>query len=212
MNLYEKLSLIQTQMSVPKKHHNDFGDFWYRSCEDILDAFKPIGAEHQVVLMITDKIEEKNGDNYVTATAKLINLEKPEEFIEASASAREDKAKGKMDASQMTGSASSYARKYALNGLFLLDDNKDPDDMKPDEKKPESKRSNYNKDYKPNSNGNEKASEKQIAFLKKVYKDQDLLNLLFSNNISKIEDLPRAKASSLIEQISKRAKENKKND
>lgn len=202
MNLYEKLSLIQTQINVPKKHHNDFGNFWYRSCEDILDAFKPIGAEHQVVLMITDKIEEKNGDNYVTATAKLINLENPEEFIEASASAREDKAKPKMDASQMTGSSSSYARKYALNGLFLLDDSKDPDS---DERKDEEKTSQK----QTSGNNEEKATPKQIELLKKVYKDENYVNLLFNNNISKIEDLPRAKATSLIKQIID--KENKKN-
>ena len=202
MNLYEKLSLIQTQINVPKKHHNDFGNFWYRSCEDILDAFKPIGAEHQVVLMIADKIEEKNGDNYVTATAKLINLENPEEFIEASASAREDRAKAKMDASQMTGSSSSYARKYALNGLFLLDDTKDPDS---DERKDEEKTSQK----QTSGNNEEKATPKQIELLKKVYKDENYLNLLFNNNISKIEDLPRAKATSLIKQIID--KENKKN-
>ena len=202
MNLYEKLSLIQTQINVPKKHHNDFGNFWYRSCEDILDAFKPIGAEHQVVLMIADKIEEKNGDNYVTATAKLINLENPEEFIEASASAREDRAKAKMDASQMTGSSSSYARKYALNGLFLLDDAKDPDS---DERKDEEKTSQK----QTSGNNEEKATPKQIELLKKVYKDENYLNLLFNNNISKIEDLPRAKATSLIKQIID--KENKKN-
>lgn len=212
MDVFEKLAKIQSRISVTKSHYNKFGDFYFRSCEDILMAFKPLGEEFKCTLTLCDEVIERNGENYIEAKATFIDLENPISIISLKASAREDRSKGKMDASQMTGSASSYARKYALNGLFLLDDNKDPDDMNPDEKKPESKKDNYNKDNKPNSNGNEKASEKQIAILKKIYKDQDLLNLLFNNNISQIEDLPRAKASSLIEQITKKAKENKKND
>ena len=102
----------------------------------------------------------------------------------------------------MTGSSSSYARKYALNGLFLLDDAKDPDS---DERKDEEKTSQK----QTSGNNEEKATPKQIELLKKVYKDENYLNLLFNNNISKIEDLPRAKATSLIKQIID--KENKKN-
>lgn len=197
MNLYEKLSLIQSEINVPKKHHNDFGSFYFRSAEDILEAFKPLGEKHKVTLVLADDVEEHCGDAYITATVKIVNLENIEEFIEVTASAREDKNKGKMDASQMSGSCSSYARKYALNGLFLLDDCKDPDDMKPEE---------GTKQKTNQAGGITLASSKQVEILARAYTGDNLTKLLQANNITKLEEMPKQKASELIEKLFEKGK------
>lgn len=126
MNIYEKLSEIQKEMVVPKNLHNDFGNFDYRSYEGILEVAKPICHTHKTVLFVGDGIINYGDRYYIEATATLQDLESNER-IEIKAFAREISEKAKMDSSQLTGVASSYARKYALNGLFCLDDNKDPD-------------------------------------------------------------------------------------
>lgn len=127
MNILEKLLCIQIELKAPKNQYNDFGKYNYRNCEDILEAVKPICKKYNAVLVLTDKIVVVNDRNYVEATATLYNCETPEESISASASAREEESKKGMDGSQVTGSSSSYARKYALNGLFDIDDTKDSD-------------------------------------------------------------------------------------
>lgn len=126
MNIYEKLLNIQTELKAPKNQFNKFGGFKYRSCEDILEALKPVLSKYKLAMIITDDIITVNNRNYVKATVKLFNTEK-EEFIENSAIAREEESKKGMDGSQITGASSSYARKYALNGLFAIDDTKDSD-------------------------------------------------------------------------------------
>lgn len=126
MNIYEKLLNVQTELKAPKNQFNKFGGFKYRSCEDILEALKPVLSKYKLAMIITDDIITVNNRNYVKATAKLFNTEK-EEFIENSAIAREEESKKGMDGSQITGASSSYARKYALNGLFCIDDTKDSD-------------------------------------------------------------------------------------
>lgn len=129
MNIYESLLAIQTKVKVPKNQYNNFGDFHYRSAEDIQEALKPLLAEYGLVLNLTDSIELIGDRYYVAATASLMNTKIVDEKIEVKAYAREAESKPKMDDAQVTGSASSYARKYALCGLFLLDDTKDPDSM-----------------------------------------------------------------------------------
>lgn len=130
MDIYEKLSAIQAELKVPKNQYNSYGGFNYRSCEDILEALKPICAKHRTVLILSDAIVEMGGRYYVHATATLHDLDKESQhipFVEATAFAREEETKKGMDGSQVTGASSSYARKYALNGLFNIDDQKDSD-------------------------------------------------------------------------------------
>ena len=126
MEIYKKLIGIQTKLKAPKSQRNSFGNYNYRSCEDILEAVKPLLDEFKVALTIKDEIILIGERYYVKATAILIDIDTGD-VVEASAYARESEDKRGMDASQLTGATSSYARKYALNGLFAIDDNKDAD-------------------------------------------------------------------------------------
>lgn len=127
MNIYEKLLKVQVELKAPKGQYNSFGKYKYRSCEDILEALKPVLDKLKLTLFIKDDVIEVNTRNYVKATIILVNTEKPDEIIETSALAREEETKKGMDGSQITGASSSYARKYALNGMFMIDDTKDSD-------------------------------------------------------------------------------------
>lgn len=129
MNIYEKLAVIQSKLKAPKGQYNSFGKYHYRSCEDILEAVKPLLEETKTVLCITDQMEVVGSNRiYVKAEAHLRDVEDISSVeIVTVAYAREEEAKKGMDSSQVTGAASSYARKYALNGLFCIDDNKDSD-------------------------------------------------------------------------------------
>ena len=129
VGIYGKLLMIQERLSVPKGHYNEFGGFYYRSLEDIQNAVKPLLKETNTVLRISDEIVMVGNRFYVKATALLIDCETGEK-VENVAYAREDEQKPKMDGAQLTGSSSSYARKYALNGLFCIDDAQDPDARK----------------------------------------------------------------------------------
>lgn len=133
-NIYEKLMNVQQELKAPKGKWNSFGKYNYRSCEDILDAVKPILEKNKLTLTLTDTIVPASETRfYVKATARLIDIEMADvegsepRIIENTAFAREEAEKKGMDGSQITGTASSYARKYALNGLFLIDDTKDAD-------------------------------------------------------------------------------------
>lgn len=128
MNLLHK---IQQELKAPKSQYNDFAKYNYRSCEDILEAVKPL-LKDEGTLIISDEIVNIGTHNYVKATAKL---QQDKMVWEATAYARESESKKGMDDSQMTGTASSYARKYALNGLFAIDDTKDADTKDNREKK-----------------------------------------------------------------------------
>lgn len=127
MNIYEKLLNVQTELKAPKGQFNAFGKYKYRSCEDILEALKPVLNKYKLTFFINDEIVEVNNRNYVKATITIINIEKPDEQLQTSALAREEETKKGMDGSQITGASSSYARKYALNGMFMIDDTKDSD-------------------------------------------------------------------------------------
>lgn len=128
MNVYEKLASIQSKLKAPKNKHNDFSDFQYRSAEDILEAAKPLLLEVGAVLLLTDKVECVQGRYYVIAKAKFIDTVSGQRIM-VKAAARETEARPKFDGAQLTGAASSYARKYALNGLFCLDDTQDADTL-----------------------------------------------------------------------------------
>ena len=128
----KKLLDIQGALKAPKGQYNSFGKYNYRSCEDIMTAVKPLCVEHGAVLTVSDEVVMIGDRFYVKATAMLKDVESTE-VLYVSAYARESEAKAGMDASQITGSASSYARKYALNGLFCIDDTKDADALPPSE-------------------------------------------------------------------------------
>lgn len=148
--IYEKLSAIQQELKAPKGQYNSFGKYKYRSCEDILEAVKPICAKHKTALVLLDDIREVSGRFYVVAQAQLHDCES-DNAVTATAFAREPDEKKGMDDSQITGTASSYARKYALNGLFCIDDTKDADtdEYKQQEKKPSKEEMDaFNKQYK----------------------------------------------------------------
>lgn len=127
MNIYEKLLNVQTKLKAPKNQFNKFGNYNYRNCEDILEAAKPICKEVNALVWLTDNIVMVGERYYVEATATFVDIESGEKLL-AVAYAREEESKKGMDGSQVTGASSSYARKYALNGLFDIDDTKDSDD------------------------------------------------------------------------------------
>lgn len=144
MNIYAKLLVIQHELNAPKGNHNDFGNYNYRSAEDILAAVKPLLWEYKCVLLLSDEIVERCGEAFVCATATVIDTESMETvqaqvgaengraFVSVTAYAKHPGQKKGMDDSQVTGATSSYARKYAMNGLFAIDDVKDADALPPD--------------------------------------------------------------------------------
>lgn len=143
LNLKGKLLMIQSELKAPKGQYNSFGQYKYRSCEDILEAVKPLCVKYATILTLNDEIINIGERFYVKATACLRDCE-GSESIQITAFAREPESKTKMDDAQVTGAASSYARKYALNGMFCIDDTKDADtdeyaakqQSKPEAKKP----------------------------------------------------------------------------
>ena len=160
----EKLARIQRELKSPKNQSNDFGKYKYRSCEDILEAVKPLldGA----ILTLSDEMVEVGGRVYVKATALFVD-DKYEKVTTAFAREPEDR-KG-MDASQITGTASSYSRKYALNGLFLIDDTKDADTMdKPDKQPPEKRQDTPRTTKPPDPAHTAEQSEEQLLKALKV--------------------------------------------
>jgi hypothetical protein len=186
LNIYQKLRKVQTELKAPKGQYNSFGKYAYRSCEDILEALKPILDKEQLVLVIEDDIEEKANRVYVKATATLTNAENPEEKITTKAYAREEESKKGMDGSQVTGASSSYARKYCLNGLFNIDDNKDSDATNTGD-------SNASATV-------EMATSEQVAKLEEL----QLRNWCKSKKGKELEELTKAEATKLIEVVLKR--------
>lgn len=124
--ILKKLAAVQSALKAPKGQYNSYGGYNYRSCEDILEAVKPLLREQALTMAICDSVNQIGDRYYITATVTLYDNESGESFSN-SAQAREEETKKGMDSSQITGTASSYARKYALNGLFLIDDTKDAD-------------------------------------------------------------------------------------
>lgn len=125
MSIYETLSNIQVELKAPKNLYNKFGRYYYRNAESILEAAKPLCAKYGCTLTVSDEIQLIGNRYYVKATATV--QDKDGSTASVTAFAREDETKKGMDGAQITGTASSYARKYALNGLFCIDDTKDPD-------------------------------------------------------------------------------------
>lgn len=181
----DSLKSIQAELKAPKGQTNRFGGYKYRSCEDILEAVKPLLNKYNCVLTISDDIVNIGTRFYVKATATLGEVD-GDGTITNTAYAREEETKKGMDGSQLTGTASSYARKYALNGLFCIDDTKDADTEEHAKQTEEKK-------------GEKKASERQIELLKKLVKDID--GMLEYYKIDKIEDLTMEQASNTISKL-----------
>lgn len=132
-NFLSKLISVQTELKAPKSQFNKFGGYAYRNCEDILEAVKPLLRQYGLSLVITDSVVMVGERFYLKATATIFD---ENGSMTNEALAREEDTKKGMDGSQVTGSASSYARKYALNGLLCIDDNKDADFTQKPEAKP----------------------------------------------------------------------------
>jgi len=178
----DKLIKIQNELSVPKNQFNSFGNYNYRSCEDILEALKPLLAKEKLLMTITDEIVEIGGRNYVKAIIKLSDGTKE---LTYSAYAREEESKKGMDGSQITGASSSYARKYALNGLFLIDDTKDSD------------ATNKHEEEIPKTVSPYPASEKQRKLIYLLYKEKNGEEMPEEEK-EKIRKLSSKQASDLI--------------
>lgn len=128
MNIYEKLNKIQVELKSPKNQKNTFGGYFYRSCSDILEGLKPLLKKYNVNILLSDDLLPVNNEIYVISTATLLDCESGL-TIDTTAMAREAMQLKGQSPSQMTGTASSYARKYALNGLLAIDDSQDIDSM-----------------------------------------------------------------------------------
>ena len=190
MSVYKKLIEVQTKLKAPKSQYNSFGKYSYRNCEDILEALKPILKEVGATIIISDEVVSVNERYYVKATVKFIDTETGE-VVEASANAREEDNKKGMDSSQLTGSTSSYARKYALNGLFAIDDTKDSDFTNTHDKE----------DKKKTLEVISEAQAKRMYMLAKG-KDPDVIKQILSNaGFNASRDITKDKYNYICEQI-----------
>ena len=190
MSVYKKLIEVQSKLKAPKNQYNSFGKYSYRNCEDILEALKPILKEVGATIIISDEVVSVNERYYVKATVKFIDTETGE-AVEASANAREEDNKKGMDSSQLTGSTSSYARKYALNGLFAIDDTKDSDFTNTHDKE----------DKKKTLEVISEAQAKRMYMLAKG-KDPDVIKQILSNaGFNASRDITKDKYNAICEAI-----------
>lgn len=206
MNIYEKLLNIQAELKAPKGQENKFGHYKYRSCEDILEAVKPLLAKNKVILQLTDKIECLGNRYYIKATAILIDTEDAKNgeiaYIENTAYARESEEKKGMDDSQITGTASSYARKYALNGLFCIDDTKDADIN--EFKEQQDKVIKQDKEQILEENIDELVTEQQAKTIYAIMRQKGLdveKQLLTNYSITNTKDLTKRQYASILNKI-----------
>ena len=199
MNVYEKLMTVQTKLRAPKGQYNSFGKYSYRSCEDILEALKPLLAEVGAIVNISDEVKLIGDRFYVEATAMFLDCETGDSVV-ARASAREDETKKGMDLAQVTGSVSSYARKYALNGLFAIDDNKDSDAT-----------NTHGKDIKPNMTPVSGLSEAQLKRLFAIGNKAGFKKDVVEATVKKMfgcepKDMTKDQYSTVCERLEKKVK------
>lgn len=206
MNIYEKLLNIQAELKAPKGQENKFGHYKYRSCEDILEAVKPLLVKNKATLQLTDKIESLGNRYYIKATAILIDTEDTKNgeiaCIENTAYARESEEKKGMDDSQITGTASSYARKYALNGLFCIDDTKDADTN--EFKEQQDKATKQDKEQILEENIDELVTEQQAKTVYAIMRQKGLdveKQLSINYNITNTKDLTKRQYASILNAI-----------
>lgn len=186
----KELIEIQTRLNAPKNQRNNFGKYNYRNCEDILMALKPLMKQQNCTLIIGDEIELIGDRFYIKATATIKNEKGDSES--ATAYARECENKKGMDSAQLTGATSSYARKYALNGLFAIDDNKDADSINPADNEPQAKAPDLITD----------AQLKKInTLITNLGKDRDVIKEYYK--VTSLKDLWKTTAIELINTLEK---------
>ena len=197
MNIYEKLTEVQNELKAPKSKYNSFGKYNYRSCEDILEAVKPILKAKRLAMTVKDDVFNIGDRFYIMATVTVFDCES-EEKVTTTAYAREDADKKGMDGSQITGSSSSYARKYALNGMFAIDDTKDADSW-----------NTHDKDRTVEKKEAERATEEQIAKLRALYKGKEdkLMELLDKYGITSPVQFKRMEIQSVIDKLEAKLKQ-----
>ena len=197
MNIYEKLTEVQNELKAPKSKYNSFGKYNYRSCEDILEAVKPILKSKRLAMTVKDDVFNIGDRFYIMATVTVFDCES-EEKVTTTAYAREDADKKGMDGSQITGSSSSYARKYALNGMFAIDDTKDADSW-----------NTHDKDRTVEKKEAERATEEQIAKLRALYKGKEdkLTELLDKYDITNPVQFKRMEIQSVIDKLEAKLKQ-----
>ena len=168
--MFKRLSALQAELKAPKGQFNKFGNYNYRSCEDILEAVKPLLVKHNLALTVSDTIEQVNDRYYVKATATIHDPDS-DKSIASTAYAREPLDVKGMSDSQITGAASSYARKYALNGLLLIDDTKDVDSNEArNEADARAKRQQARRSPETVSQPTGNITEKEVAILREMLK------------------------------------------
>lgn len=208
LNIATKLQKIQCELKAPKNLFNKFGGYNYRNAEGILEAFKPYGEKYGCAVCLNDEIVLVGDRFYLKAIATLIDCNTGEK-ISVNAFAREAMTKKGMDESQITGSSSSYARKYALNGLFLLDDTKDADTEEQHneiQKKSQQQGQHQGQQQanKPNkTNSHKKATESQVSMIKDLVKSQPerLSGMLEYYGVGTVEELSIQDASQAIKAL-----------
>ena len=197
LNIYEKLTEVQNELKAPKSKYNSFGKYNYRSCEDILEAVKPILKAKRLAMTVKDDVFNIGDRFYIMATVTVFDCES-EEKVTTTAYAREDADKKGMDGSQITGSSSSYARKYALNGMFAIDDTKDADSW-----------NTHDKDRTVEKKEAERATEEQVAKLRALYKGKEdkLTELLDKYGITSPVQFKRMEIQSVIDKLEAKLKQ-----
>lgn len=193
-SIYEKLCLIQNEIKVPKNLFNEYGNYFYRNAETIFDTVKPVCMKHRCTLIVSDQIENYDGRYYVKSSATLFDWDSDSSITNV-AYAREQENKKGMDASQITGSCSSYARKYALNGLFNLDDNKDADSP---EQKVESEARLKSKEEKEAAKVEVMATENQLKMINELANEERLKGIKKYYKVKELSDLTIHQASEAI--------------
>ena len=197
MNIYEKLTEVKNELKAPKSKYNSFGKYNYRSCEDILEAVKPILKAKRLAMTVKDDVFNIGDRFYIMATVTVYDCESDEK-VTTTAYAREDADKKGMDGSQITGSSSSYARKYALNGMFAIDDTKDADSW-----------NTHDKDRTVEKKEAERATEEQVAKLRALYKGKEdkLTELLDKYDITNPVQFKRMEIQSVIDKLEAKLKQ-----
>lgn len=187
----QKLLNVQKELKAPKNQKNNFGGYNYRSAEDILEAVKPLCALNGLIVNLSDEVVFIGDRYYIKATAKVIDVEDGSD-ISVSAYAREEESKKGMDGSQITGTASSYARKYAMNGLFAIDDQKDAD----------------TDEHKKQQESELKATDKQVELITELLNNNDehIKKACEQYKVKSLKDFSMMQASELIKRIQSKKK------
>ena len=197
MSIYAKLSSIQAELKAPKGQYNNFGKYKYRSCEDILEAIKPLLTKYKCALTLNDEIEQVGERYYIRATITLHDTESDKTAF-ATALAREEETKKGMDGSQITGTASSYARKYALNGLFAIDDTKDSDALPPGDEKEKPKNKTTTPTPPPKVSDKDKIADIGKKVMEMVHNDKTNAKKMLKV-LCNVDDLKKLTTDKMIE-------------